>query len=239
MGQFDWTQVSDDPNNSEAKAQVRRLLPVLRQVQTHTDLTGFAQECVQGKRVLDVGVVSHSAHYFEDAGWRHGKIVASASYCVGLDILEPLVQQLNQQGYNVRCMDATSEEDVGERFDVVFIGDVIEHVENPTNLLRFAKRHLLPNGRILVATPNPFSRKFFRRFFKQGVVVVNLDHLAWFTPTMALELARRTGLDFYAYHLVKPMSGLKLALHQLAWKWNPPDYSFHDYLFEFRLPSEA
>lgn len=237
--QFDWTQISDDPNNSKAKAAVRQLLPGLRQVHTHTDLTGFAQEQVKGKRVLDIGVVSHSAHYIKDDGWRHGKIVQAASYCLGLDILEPLVDELNRQGYNVRCVDATSDADLSERFDVVFIGDVIEHVENPANLLRFAKRHLAVGGKILVATPNPFSRKFFKQFFRQGVMVVNLDHLAWFSPTMALELARRTGLEFSAYHLTKPMSGLKLALRHLLWKWTPADYSFHDYLFEFRLPADT
>lgn len=236
-GQFDWTQLSDDPNHSEARAAVRNLLPDLRCVHTHINLTGFVEDAVRGRRVLDIGVVEHSQRYFEEDGWRHRKIAANASYCLGLDILEPLVQQLNLQGYNVRCVDATSEADLGERFDVVFIGDVIEHVENPANLLRFAKRHLTPGGRILVTTPNPFSRKFVKQFFKQGVMVVNLDHLAWFTPTMALELARRTGLSFSAYHLIKPMDGIKLGVHRLVWKWTPPDYSFPDYLFEFRLPS--
>lgn len=239
MGHFDWTRVSDDPNNPEAKAAVRHLLAGLRQLHLHTDLTGFIQEVSKGMRVLDIGVAAHSLRHIQDPNWRHGKIAASAGYCLGLDVLEPLVDMLKDQGFNVRCVDATSDIDLGERFDVVFVGDVIEHVENPANLLRFAKRHLTPSGRILVATPNPFSRKFFRQFFKQGVMVVNLDHLAWYSPTMALELARRSGLEFSAYHLIKPMSGLKLAIRRLLWKWTPPDYSFHDYLFEFRLPADT
>ncbi len=236
---FDWTRISDDPNNSQAKAEARALLPRLRRVHTDTDLTGFVERSVAGRRVLDIGVVSHSARYFDEPGWRHGRIHKAASYCVGLDILEPLVAELNARGFNVLCVDATSDADLGERFDVVFIGDVMEHVDNPSALLRFAKRHVASGGRILAATPNPFSRKFVRQFFKQGVMVVNLDHLAWFTPTQALEIARRIGLAMTAYHLVKPIGGLNLAIKRLAWQLgiSPVEYSFPDYLFEFALPA--
>lgn len=237
---FDWTRISDDPNNSAAKTEVRVLLPILRKVHTNTDLTGFVEKAVAGKRVLDIGVVSHSARYFEQPGWRHGRIHRAAAYCLGLDILEPLVAELNRRGFNVRCVDATSSLDLGERFDTVFIGDVMEHVDNPSALLLFAKRHLSAGGRIFAATPNPFSRKFVRQFFRQGVVVVNLDHMAWFTPTMALEISRRIGLRLTAYHLVKPMGGISYAAKKLAWRLgvSPIEYSFPDYLFEFSLAEE-
>ncbi|MGP1675995.1 MAG: class I SAM-dependent methyltransferase [Burkholderiales bacterium] len=215
-------------------------MPLLRKVHTDTDLTGFVERAVAGKRVLDIGVVSHSARYFDEPGWRHGRIHRAAGYCLGLDILEPLVAELNGRGFNVRCVDATSELDLGERFDVVFIGDVMEHVDNSSALLRFAKRHLGTGGRILAATPNPFSRKFVRQFFREGVVVVNLDHMAWFTPTMALEISRRIGLRLTAYHLVKPIGGIRGAANKLAWRLgvSPVEYTFPDYLFEFSLPEK-
>lgn len=236
----DWTRISDDPNNPAAKAEMRALLPRLRQVHTDTDLTGYVERAVAGKRLLDIGVVSHSARYFDEPGWRHGRLARAAAHCLGIDILEPLVRELNGRGFNVRCVDATSDADLGERFDVVFIGDVMEHVDNPSALLKFAGRHLAPGGRILAATPNPFSRKFVRQFFRQGVVVVNLDHMAWFTPTMAIEIARRIGLDMTAYRLVKPIGGFDLALKRLAWRLDiaPVEYSFPDYLFEFALPAQ-
>lgn len=237
---FDWTRISDDPNNSTAKAEARALLPLLRKIHTDIDLTGFVERAIAGERVLDIGVVSHSARYFDEPGWRHGRIHRAAGYCLGLDILEPLVAELNDRGFNVRCVDATSELDLGERFDTIFIGDVMEHVVNPSALLLFAKRHLSPGGRVFAATPNPFSRKFVRQFFRQGVVVVNLDHMAWFTPTMALEIGRRVGLRLHAYHMVKPIGGIGGAVKKLAWRLGlaPVEYSFPDYLFEFSLPQE-
>ena len=231
---LDWTTVSDDPNNREAKAAVRDWLKTARRVHTDNDLLGHIENLVRGQRVLDIGVVSHSARYFDLPDWRHGRIHKAAAYCVGIDILEPLVNELNGRGFNVRCVDATSDADLGERFDVVFIGDVVEHVDNSVLLLRFAARHLAPGGRLYVTTPNPFSRKFFRQFKRDGVMVVNLDHVAWITPTLAMELGRRAGIALSAYHLVKRFSPLALAVKQLiGWRLEPVEFSFPDYLYEF------
>lgn len=233
---FDWTRLSDDPNDSKTKQIVRRRLLAARQIHLDLDLTEFVLDAAGGKRVLDIGVASHAARYIRDPNWRHGKIREVASRCVGIDILETLTRNLREQGYDVRCVDATSDADLGERFDLVFAGDVIEHVDNAVALLRFAKRHLDPAGRLLVATPNPFSRKFYRRFRHEGVAMINLDHVAWITPTMALELGRRAGLALYAYHLVKPIAWWKQPLERVAWRFVPPEYTFADFLFEFRLP---
>lgn len=233
---LDWTTLSDDPNDSESKRRVKRYLLGARRLHLDTDLLSLVMTIAKSKRVLDVGMVSHAVRYVEDPGWRHDKLRAVASYCLGVDVLAPLVQALDKRGYNVRCVDATSDEDLGERFDVVFVGDVIEHVDNAAALLRFGRRHLAEGGAIWVATPNPFSRKFFRRFRHEGVVMVNLDHVSWVTPTMALELGRRAGLALHAYHLVKLIAPWKRSLKRIAWRYTPPDYTFPDYLYEFRVP---
>lgn len=237
---FDWTRISDDPNDKKAKSIARKWLLDARRVHANTDLLGFIESLVRGKSVLDVGVVSHSASYFDRPDWRHGRICKAADRCVGIDILAPLVDQLIQRGFDVRCLDATSEADIGERFDIVFLGDVIEHVDNAVLLLRFAARHLLPGGRIYATTPNPFSRKFFRQFKRDGVMAVNLDHVAWITPTQAMELGRRAKIHLFAYHLIKPINPILLMGKRLVgWRLEPVEYSFHDYLYEFTLDDES
>jgi SAM-dependent methyltransferase len=235
---FDWTTLSDDPNNRDAMRIVRSRLLAARQIHMDTDLLAYVSRAVAHKRVLDIGVVEHAARYFEAPAWRHGHIRSAAQYCLGVDILEPLVNELNARGFNVRCVDATSDADLGERFDIVFIGDVIEHVDNATALLRFAGRHLAPGGRLLVSTPNPFSRKFFRRFRREGIALANLDHVSWITPTLALELGRRSGLVLCAYHLIKPIAPLKRLFKKIAWRFTPPDYTFPDYVYEFRVAGD-
>ena len=233
-GALDWTRVSDDPNNAAAKAAVRAWLAQARRLHLDCDVLGFAEMRVRGKRVLDIGVAAHATRYIEQSGWRHGRISAAASYCLGVDILGSLVADLAQRGFNVRCVDATSGEDLGERFDVVFAGDVIEHVDNAVALLRFAGRHLSAGGRAYVTTPNPFSRKFYRQFRREGVMVTNLDHVAWISPTMALELGRRAGMPLEAYHLPKPYSRMNRALHRVLWRFAPAEYAFPEFVYEFR-----
>jgi SAM-dependent methyltransferase len=235
---LDWTSVSDDPNSAAAKAAVRDWLAQARHLHLDCDVLGFAEALVRGKRVLDIGVVSHSARYFDQAGWRHGRISRAAGYCLGLDILAPLVEELRSRGFNVRCVDATSDEDLGERFEIVFAGDVIEHVDNAVALLRFAGRHLAPGGRLYVTTPNAFSRKFYRQFRREGVMVTNLDHVAWISPTMALELGRRAGVRLEAYHLAKPYSGLNRALHEFLWRFTPAEYAFPEFVYEFHRAAD-
>lgn len=232
---LDWTRVSDDPNNRDAQRAVLRYLAAARRVHTGCGLLEFVERELDGRTVLDIGVVSHSARYFDQPDWRHGRIARRAARCVGIDILAPLVDELRQRGFDVRCVDATSDADIGERFERVFIGDVLEHVDNMVALLRFAARHLAPGGRILATTPNPFSRKFFRRFRREGTAIVNLDHLCWVTPTQAMELARRAGLVLCAYHLAKRFSPARRLLKRLAWRLTPAEYSFPDFAYEFSL----
>lgn len=230
----DWTQYSDDPNCREAKAAVRAWLPTIRKIHDQIELLPFIEELVRDRDVLDIGIVSHSARYFDLEDWRHGRIAKHARSCLGLDILEPLVDDLRARGFNVACVDATSKADLGSRYDVVFIGDVVEHVNNPCDLLAFGGRHLRVGGKMYVTTPNPFARKWLRQFRRDnGALVTNLDHIAWITPTQAMELARRAGLQLSAYHLVKKFSAPQRLLKSIIWQWSPPEYSFPDYVYEF------
>ncbi len=230
----DWTTLSDDPNNGAAKEAVREYLLGVRRVHTDVELNDFIESLADGKSVLDIGVAAHAARYIDQPGFRHGRIARRARRCVGLDVLEPLVKELNARGFNVVCADATSDADLGERFELVFIGDVLEHVNDTTRLLRFAARHLADGGRVYATTPNPFSRKFYRQFRRDDTAIVNLDHICWITPTQALEIARRAGIELAAYHLVKRYSPAALALRRLAWRWRPLEWSFPDFVYEFR-----
>ena len=236
MDTIDWTSLDGDPNNPHARSAAAKNLKSIRQLHTDTDLIGFVLKKIAGKRVLDIGFACHTMKYADHTKWRHALISKSAKYCLGIDILAPMIKELSARGYNLRCVDATSEEDLGERFDYVFIGDVLMHVENPSALFRFAGRHLSPGGRILISTPNPFSRKFIRQFMREGVMVVCLDHVAWITPTHVMELARRTKLSLVAYHLIKPIPRLKRSFKEfLTWRFEPRELTFPDYLYELTV----
>lgn len=154
---------------------------------------------LSGGGILDIGAVGHDIENASRPDWKFKQLSAFSDRVVGVDILEAECAELQKRGHSVFCVDATSDADLGQRFSLITIGDVIEHVNNPVAMLNFAKRHLEPNGRLLVATPNPHYFNTYARALRHGTAVDNLEHVSWISPFQALELGRRTGLELTRY----------------------------------------
>lgn len=81
----------------------------------------------------------------------------------------------------------------GRRFDLVFLVDVIEHVDDPLELLRSCGDALAPGGVALVVTPDIGSvtaRMMGRRWWH-----LRLAHVGYFDSGSFGEAARRAGLS--------------------------------------------
>ncbi len=81
-----------------------------------------------------------------------------------------------------------------QRFDTVLLAEFIEHVERPYDLLRAVARHIAPNGRLVLSTPNPLGIPVvlveylsLRRFFYTD------EHVFYFTPRWMWRLLERCG----------------------------------------------
>jgi SAM-dependent methyltransferase len=75
----------------------------------------------------------------------------------------------------------------GDRFDLISAFGVLEHVEDPLELLRAFHARLTPNGKILISIPNPGSvqaRVFGRRWY------------SWLAPRHFQMMPRQAFLDF-------------------------------------------
>ena len=175
------------------------------------------RQYTEGKSVLDIGVVEHCREFIDSPDWKHRIIKTLARRAVGCDILKDEVTYLRTLGLDIRLVDATSSADLGEKFETVYIGDVIEHVNDASALLRFAGRHAQTDGEIVVTTPCPFWWKTFASCIKRRPFVGNVDHVCWVTPFNAMELAHRAGLSFVGYHLVQNLGRgpLTATLHRL------------------------
>ncbi len=193
-----WKSISNEPNDPSVRKFIKETLIKARcgRIDSPED---FIKGFVKDQTVLDVGVIGHTIDRSYGQDWKHDTMKSLASRIVGIDIIEEAVSSLQARGYDVRHVDATSDVDLGERFSRIVIGDVIEHVDNPVGLLKFAARHLLPGGRILCTTPNPFFVDNIISTFRNSVSVVNADHVTWITPSMALELASRAGIKLCCY----------------------------------------
>jgi len=200
---FRWREHAVDPNDAKTRILMHDFLKQRRVCLPASDneTLKFFVDVSQGKAVLDVGVCEHTKDYMSNSNWKHAHISKAASRCLGIDILEDLVASLASKGFNVKCVDALSDVDIGERFDRVICGDVIEHVDNPVKLLKFLGRHLTPGGKIFVSTPNPYCLRVLREVFFKGTMVVNFDHITWQNPCTMNEVAARAGLQLTAYYL--------------------------------------
>lgn len=199
----DWTTLNRNPVSEEVRAY---LLEFLRKKKAGRllDFMSYLRSFVQGRTVLDIGVVEHDISHIHSAGWKHKHIRDWSASVVGIDILAEEVALLQKMGFNVLKVDATSDVDLGMKFERITICEVIEHVDNPVNLMRFAGRHLQKDGRILVTTPNPYWFQFIWEAFRAGTLVDNAEHISWVSPSMAVEIGRRAGLELDEYWILRP-----------------------------------
>jgi SAM-dependent methyltransferase len=191
-----WTDTTADPNSKAAldfragTLKASRRPPVSNRVE-------YLQSLARGKDVLDVGVVSHQLSAMNDPLWLHGAIRSVASHTLGVDILPEAVAKLQQAGFNVRLCDITRDK-IEETFDVMIIGEVIEHLTNPGALFEAASRQLRAGGRLVMTTPNPFYLARMRDALL-GKSNDSVDHVTYLYPAGIAEMAERNGMVLDAY----------------------------------------
>jgi SAM-dependent methyltransferase len=239
---FDWRQISSDPTNKEAQLLLDGALREITRIEAISREEMVLEFC-RGRSVLDIGAGEHDPSFYSLDGWEHGQIVKVASKAVAVEIDPKLCEFYREKGFDFRCLDATSDVDLGERFERIFIGDVIEHVNDPVALLRFAGRHLAPGGAVLVTTPNPFAPRVLGKRAKMDTyyVMANLEHTRWMSTSTMYEVSRRAGLEMSAlrWPLCKRAApGFKkswaIFTKRLALMAGPIERAFHEYAFELR-----
>jgi predicted TPR repeat methyltransferase len=92
------------------------------------DRVAYLCQLVDGKSILDIGVVEDTREAVESSGWRHGHLRRHAGQCLGVDVLEEEVRYLQTKGYKVICADVTKAP-IAEKFDVIIAGEVLEHLD--------------------------------------------------------------------------------------------------------------
>jgi 2-polyprenyl-3-methyl-5-hydroxy-6-metoxy-1,4-benzoquinol methylase len=200
-----WQDLGLHPNSRRALALRHRELEESAALFGSSRI-GVMRRIARGKKVLDVGCVSHDFQFRSGGGrrWLHDHIVEEAAECVGVDYDEVGVKQMREAGYDVVHADITGDlSALRERgpFDVVTAGEIIEHLPAPQALLSMAYEVLRPGGRLVISTPNPYSPRR-QRAGALGITWENVDHVVYLFPSGMAEMARRTGLVLKRYGTV-------------------------------------
>lgn len=157
----------------------------------------FILDQCKAKNVLDIGCLGQDFNFQSDA-WLHGKIKTVADKIVGVDVVINLITEANSKGYNIIHFEKL--EDIKELFDIVLMADVIEHVDNPVELLKTYSRFMKDDGVIIVTTPNAKRAFDFINILLSNKYWLHPEHTMWLCPFTMIEIIRRAELkvkDFY------------------------------------------
>lgn len=151
---------------------------------------------IKGKDVLDIGCVEHT-HEAKAINpfWVHN-FLNDNSNVLGIDILKDSINILNKKGYNMKEANAETFE-LKKKFDVIFAGELIEHLSNPGLFLQQSKKHLKKNGLLILTTPNTFyaPRAAGCMIKINDDPEVNDEHTNWFSPSTIKTLLSREGFN--------------------------------------------
>ena len=146
-----------------------------RHATTYSDICDAISKHTTGKRILDVGCgtgeflgYAHE-HGFDAVGVEPSKEAAQMARSQGLVIHQGVLEDLVSSGV--------------EPFDAVIFLNVLEHVRNPAEMIKTAKKIIKPRGLICAMVPNDFSEMQLAaqdHLEKEPWWVVAPDHINYF-----------------------------------------------------------
>lgn len=195
----------------------------------------------RGAKVLDVGfwgqgVTAHDLH------WPHRLLKERTDTVWGLDI-EFDDAALEPRGHYVRA--SAEDFSIPETFDLIFAGDLIEHLSNPGKFLDSARRHIVPNGKLVLTTPNAFNLFNIAEKFSKGEPTVNPDHTCYFNDKTLSVLLRKNGWRtesiayVYSLELSHKESWKKKVLNAIYWGVSKVTPSFVETLVVVAVPADS
>lgn len=153
----------------------------------------WLEETVRGTRILDIGFVGE----YEDSTTHLRLANANPdSSLFGLDLKANVPERVVDEG--VRGDLFRLPFDAGS-FDAVVLAEVLEHLRNPVDAIEEIARVLVPNGKLFLTTPNPFSlyrylrHYMFSRSLDQRSYLGADDHVLFIDPLSLSSLLVRCG----------------------------------------------
>ncbi|MEO6701266.1 MAG: bifunctional glycosyltransferase/class I SAM-dependent methyltransferase [Jatrophihabitantaceae bacterium] len=125
---------------------------------------------------------------------------AAGHHVTGVDYLEiPGVRQRTDR-FLVADLEGGLPAEVGDRFDIVVAGDIIEHLSRPGELLRQFREVLRPGGQVLLSVPNfghwyPRTRVVTGSFGYDRRGILDNTHLRFFTRSTLRRAVKAAGFD--------------------------------------------
>lgn len=147
--------------------------------------------------VLDIGFWGQGST-IDNPEWPHNILRSITNNVCGLDL------DFDENKFKSPHYKKVSAEnfDFETKFDVIFAGDIIEHLSNPGLFLQSCRRNLKNGGRIIITTPNVFNLFNMASKITHYEPIVNKDETAYFSFKLLRQLMGKNGLKVVAYDYV-------------------------------------
>lgn len=179
------------------------------------DLPAHLSALAAGRSVLDIGTAGSVSEYLPHnvEHWLHARLKRVATDLVGVDIDRAGIAYAATHGWKIECANCETM-NLGRRFDLAVMVEVIEHVETPSRAIANTLEHLVPGGRLYITTPNPGYLGDVLRTLRGRAMSVQWDHQAMFAPEHLQSMCDRHGFA---------LTEVKLFTH---YDWRNPRYRF-------------
>jgi len=133
---------------------------------------------ISGKKILDVGCAN---------GRLGAKLKDLGAVVYGIDVSSIAVAEASQKIDKAIVVDISEEwPDLGEKFSVIVISEVLEHMFDPVFVLSQAARFLEEGGKIIITVPNFLVwtnriKFLFGNFSYEDQGMFDFGHIRWFT----------------------------------------------------------
>lgn len=159
----------------------------------------------KNKNVIHVGFADHLPaidRKIKEGTWAHGRIKNAAKRALGVDINEEAINHVKSKNsiddifhYDI-INDAPLKEILEQKWDVMILGEILEHVDNPVLFLKTIREKYHNNIKQLVITgPNAFDWANIKLLHK-NTEFINTDHRYWFSPYTLAKMGVRAGYKF-------------------------------------------
>ncbi|MBU1131204.1 class I SAM-dependent methyltransferase [Patescibacteria group bacterium] len=141
--------------------------------------------------VLDVGFWGQGVK-IDNENWAHNFLINQAKEVYGID-LDYDVNRLKDKDHYQK--NNAENFDFEVKFDVIFAGDLIEHLSNPGLFLASCASNLKVDGRLIIITPNCFNLFHLAEKISKREPTVNKDHTCYFNEKTIKQLMAKNNWE--------------------------------------------
>lgn len=126
---------------------------------------------------------------------------------VGLDVSEPMIRLAQNKGLDAR-LGKLEEIEFNERFDCVYLGDLIEHLAEPVDFFSNLKKIIKKDGLVIIEIPLTYNIYPANFFLSPLIFIKNLLKGVKLTPSSliffsSIQREKNKKINHYPYHLLE------------------------------------